>query len=94
MAYEAKAALDEARAFHPDLALFDIGMPGMNGFDLARAMREDPELAHTKLIALTGWGTEQDRQKSREAGFDAHLTKPVSIEALHAQLAKLFHRPG
>ena len=49
--------MDEARAFHPDVAILDIGMQGMNGFDLARAMREDAVLAKTKLIALTGWGT-------------------------------------
>jgi CheY-like chemotaxis protein len=64
-------------------------MPGMNGFELARAMRQDHALAHTRLVALTGWGAEQDRRKAREAGFDAHLTKPVSVDALRAQVAGL-----
>jgi PAS domain S-box-containing protein len=89
LAHDGHAALDKARSFHPDLAVLDIGMPGMNGFELARAMRQDHALAHTRLVALTGWGAEQDRRKAREAGFDAHLTKPVSVDALRAQVAGL-----
>jgi PAS domain S-box-containing protein len=87
--YDAQTALDKAKAFHPDLAVLDIGMHGMNGFDLARAIRKESALAQIRLIALTGWGTQQDRQHAREAGFDAHLVKPVSIEALRAQVAGL-----
>nr|WP_229421399.1 PAS domain S-box protein [Telluria antibiotica] len=93
LAYDAQNALVKAKQINPDLAVLDIGMHGMDGLDLARAIRSDAGLAHIKLIAVTGWGTEQDRENTRKAGFDAHLTKPVEIDALRARIAELCTRP-
>ncbi len=75
-------ALEIAREFAPEIAFLDIGMPGMSGYDLARRLKELPELAGTILVAVTGWGQEKDRQLSREAGFDHHLVKPVKLVQL------------
>jgi PAS domain S-box-containing protein len=66
-----------AKQFHPDVVLCDIGLPGMDGFAVGRALRQDPVTAGSRLIVLSGYGQEEDRRKSREAGFDLHLTKPV-----------------
>jgi signal transduction histidine kinase/CheY-like chemotaxis protein len=66
-----------ARRFHPEVVLCDLGLPGMNGFEVAAELRRDPSTASAKLIAVTGYGAEEDRRRSREAGFDLHLTKPV-----------------
>jgi CheY-like chemotaxis protein len=71
----------------PDLVLLDIGLPGMSGYEVARAIRRHQGLRHVVLIALTGWGAQSDQQQSHEAGFDQHLTKPVSLEALEQALA-------
>jgi CheY-like chemotaxis protein len=71
------AALDIAAQFRPEVALLDIGMPGMDGYELARALRLDPALPAIVLIALTGWGHEEDKMRARDAGFDGHLTKPA-----------------
>jgi PAS domain S-box-containing protein len=76
-----------AQEFRPDLVLLDIGLPGMNGHEVARAIRSNPELGNAVLIALTGWGASHDMAQSQEAGFDQHLTKPVSFEALEQALA-------
>jgi PAS domain S-box-containing protein len=81
------AALNLAREFHPDVALLDIGMPGMNGYEVAKALRQVPGLAGMTLVALTGWGGEQDRALSREAGFDRHLIKPVDMTVIESLLA-------
>ena len=74
---------------HPDIALVDIGLPGMDGFAVARRVRSEEGDAHTALVALTGYGTESDREAAREAGFDAHLTKPVGLDELEALFARL-----
>jgi CheY-like chemotaxis protein len=81
------AALEAAEAFLPDLAFLDIGMPGLNGYEVARRLRAAPALAQARLVAVTGWGTREDRARSEAAGFDAHLTKPVELDALHALIA-------
>lgn len=81
------SALDVALAFQPEFILLDIGLPGMDGYEVARRVRQAPELSKATLIALTGYGQEQDRQKSRSAGFDHHLVKPVDPEALLALFA-------
>jgi len=81
-------AVDEALAFGPDLVFLDIGMPGLNGFEVARRMRQRPELARTVLVALTGWGGEDARGHSREAGFDVHVTKPVAARMVSEILAR------
>jgi signal transduction histidine kinase/CheY-like chemotaxis protein len=86
---ESCAAVDTALHFHPDAVFLDIGMPHLNGFEVARRMRQQAELGSTMLVALTGWGAEEDRDRSRKAGFDHHLTKPVLPSAVHELLADL-----
>jgi len=86
--YDGPAALETARTFKPQVGLLDIGMPGMDGVELARRLRNDPELKDALLVALTGYGRDEDRQRSSEAGFDAHLVKPVDVPALNALLAQ------
>jgi PAS domain S-box-containing protein len=76
-AFSGREALEVARVFRPELIFLDIGMPGMNGYEAAQLLRADAQTASARLIALTGWGTDEDRRKSEAAGFDAHLTKPV-----------------
>ena len=88
-AFGGQEALDVALAFRPDVVFLDIGMPGMSGYEVARHLLATPATASAKLIALTGWGTKQDIQKSTMAGFHAHLTKPVDPDAVEALLAKL-----
>ncbi len=83
---EALAALD---GFRPDVVLLDIGMPGMDGYEVARQIRERPELHGVMLIALTGWGQEEARRRSRMAGFDYHLIKPADVSALETLLMTL-----
>jgi signal transduction histidine kinase len=82
VAHDGYGAVAKAEQFHPDVALLDIGLPGLSGYEVAVRMRETPELASTLLVALTGYGQDQDRQKSMEAGFDVHLIKPASIMTL------------
>ena len=81
-AQDGAAGLAVAQAFAPQLAFLDIGMPGMNGHELARRLRAASELAPLMLVALTGWGTHEDVAQSQAAGFDLHLTKPVDVGAL------------
>ncbi|MGJ9419072.1 PAS domain-containing protein [Massilia sp. CMS3.1] len=81
------AAVQLARDFQPDIALLDIGMPGMNGYEVAKALRQIPSLANMTLVALTGWGGEQDRALSQEAGFDRHLLKPVDMQVIESLFA-------
>jgi CheY-like chemotaxis protein len=88
-ANDGAAALVIAQTFRPDVAVLDIGMPELNGFELAAAIRREPWARHTRLIALTGWGKDQDKQQAMEAGFDEHLTKPVNPEKLKALLSTL-----
>ena len=75
-------ALEVAATFLPDVALLDLDMPDLNGFDLARRIREAPWGKKIVLVALTGWGHEEDRRRTAEAGFDHHLTKPISPDAI------------
>jgi CheY-like chemotaxis protein len=84
------SALDGERAAReqrPDVAFLDLGMPGKNGLELARTFREDPDLSAIRLVALTGWGTADDRARTKSAGFDGHLTKPAGIDALEAAMS-------
>ena len=89
LAHTGNEAIALAPGFRPQLAFLDIGLPDMSGHEVARALRAEPGLAGTTLVALTGWGAAADRAVSREAGFDHHLTKPVSLEALAAALPGL-----
>jgi CheY-like chemotaxis protein len=81
------SALEIAREFAPDVVLLDIGLPGMDGYEVARRMRQ--LLADkTLLVAMTGYGQEEDKRQAHEAGFDLHLTKPVSGEAVETLLER------
>ena len=87
-AYDGPTALGLARAKPPDVVLLDIGMPGMDGLEVARRLRQDLGLKQALLVALTGYGQEEDRRRSQEAGFNAHLVKPVDVDALERLLAR------
>ena len=91
-ALDGPTALEFAVAFGPELILLDLGMPGMDGCEVARRIRQNPELEAVCLVALTGWGQEDDRRRTRDAGFDHHLVKPVDPDELDAVIRKL--RPG
>ena len=87
--------LDAARRFRPRVILCDIGLPGgMDGYAVARELRRDPELSEQFLVALTGYGQEEDRRRSREAGFDAHLTKPMDFGELNRLLSSMPSPPA
>jgi CheY-like chemotaxis protein len=74
--------LQAAANEHPDIALVDIGLPGIDGYEVARRMRANPDTHHIKLIALTGYGLAEDQRRVLDAGFDLHLVKPVDVEHL------------
>jgi signal transduction histidine kinase/CheY-like chemotaxis protein len=82
VAHDGVAALDVASSFRPDIALLDIGLPVMDGYELARKLRERPGGAALRLIAVTGYGQDGDRARAREAGFDHHLIKPIELDVL------------
>jgi PAS domain S-box-containing protein len=86
-AYDGPAGLERARTFHPEVVFCDIGLPGMDGYGVARAFRSDPALRDTRLVALTGYGMPDDLDRALAAGFDKHLTKPPSLDALERLLA-------
>jgi CheY-like chemotaxis protein len=87
--YSPVDALQRAVAFRPDVVLLDIGLPGMDGYEVAQKMRELPGLRDIRLIAVTGYGRSDDRIRARDAGFDDHLTKPVEYAVLERTLAGL-----
>ena len=92
-ANDGESAMAAALDFSPDVVLLDIGLPGMDGYQVARALRADPRLARTTLIALTGWGAEDDRRRAMDAGFDDHLTKPVDLGVLEDVLRRVQAEP-
>jgi CheY-like chemotaxis protein len=92
VAYGGSAAVSLAQAFRPEFALLDIGMPVVNGYQVAEALRAEPWAASMYLVALTGWGQDEDRKRAMAAGFDAHLTKPVELEQLTQLLEARRHR--
>jgi PAS domain S-box-containing protein len=85
-AHDGRDAVEAAAWFRPDVALLDIGMPKLNGFEVARRVREQPWGRNVVLVAITGWGQEEDKRRATEAGFDCHLTKPVEPAALEKLL--------
>jgi signal transduction histidine kinase/ActR/RegA family two-component response regulator len=87
-AHDGLSALELAQAEPPEVVLLDIGLPKMNGLEVARRMRQDLGLKDTLLVALTGYGQDEDRRRSQEAGFDAHMVKPVDLDELHSLLAR------
>jgi len=84
--HDGEAALESLRTYQPAVVFLDLGMPGMDGYEVARRMRQRREAAETKLVALTGWGQERDRENSRAAGFDHHLVKPADLGELKTLL--------
>lgn len=91
-ASDGSQAVDLAETFRPDVILLDIGMPKLNGYDACRRIRQQPWATNAVLVALTGWGTEEDIRRSREAGFDHHLVKPVAYPLLEKLLTGLTPR--
>jgi PAS domain S-box-containing protein len=91
-AYDGVTAVRRAEEFRPELILLDIGMPGMDGYEVARRLRQKSELQEQVLVAVTGWGREEDRRRSQEAGFDDHIVKPVEPDILNRILADLQSR--
>jgi CheY-like chemotaxis protein len=85
--YSASDALSHATAFRPDVVLLDIGLPGMDGYEVAQQMRELPGLRNVRLVAVTGYGRSEDRIRARDAGFDDHLVKPVEFALLERTIA-------
>ena len=83
-AHDGPAACERALAFMPDIVLLDIGLPGMDGYEVARRLRVEASLDGLIIVALTGYGSESDRDRSKESGIDAHLVKPVEPDALVA----------
>jgi CheY-like chemotaxis protein len=87
-AYDGPSALEEARTSQPQAVLLDIGLPGLDGYEVARRLRQDRDLQHVLLVAMTGYGKSEDRERSRQAGFDAHLVKPVDLDELKSLLSR------
>jgi len=88
IAFDGIEALEMIASFRPDIVLLDIGMPRMNGYDVARRVREQDATRQIRLIALTGWGGAHDRERALTAGFDAHLTKPPDVQQLIAEICR------
>ena len=93
-AYDGLRAVETAIEFKPEFAFLDIGLPGLNGYDLARRLRELPSTKHIVLVAITGWGQEEDKQRALEAGFDRHLVKPIEPEHIYTIIAASERRPA
>jgi len=92
-AYSGQTALETAVEYQPDFVLLDIGLPDMNGYEVARRLRQQPQTKDVRLIAMTGYGQDSDRQRSQEAGFDHHLVKPVDPQKLQDLLATRAKQP-
>ncbi len=83
IAYDGPSGIEVARAYLPGVILLDIGLPEMNGYEVARRLRQESALGHTMLVAVSGYGQEEDKLRSQEAGFDYHFTKPIGIDVLN-----------
>ena len=86
-AHDGLAAVQAAIDYRPDIVLLDIGLPGLNGYEVAKQIRQHPKLKHVVLVALTGYGQDSDRQASGQAGFTHHLVKPARFDELQKILA-------
>ena len=93
IAFDGLEAVVAAETFRPEVVLLDIGLPKLNGYETAITIREQPWGKDMLLVALTGWGQDDDRQKSKDAGFDAHLVKPVEHSVLAKLLVELVPQP-
>lgn len=93
-AHDGESAVAAAQSFLPDVVLLDIGLPILNGYEVAQRIRDSEWGRSMFLIAVTGWGQDEDRQRSSEVGLNVHMVKPVEPEALERLLSKLRHQPG
>jgi FOG: CheY-like receiver len=91
-AYSGPEGISKAKEFRPEVVICDIGLPGMNGYEVAKSLHNDKELKDTFLIALSGYAQLEDLERSREAGFSTHLAKPVDLDTLEQVLAKVSAR--
>ncbi len=89
VAFDGPSGLDVAAGFEPDIAFLDIGLPAMDGYELARKMREELPTPGLRLVALTGYGQDSDRQRSADAGFDMHMVKPINLQAVASTIKRL-----
>ena len=89
LAAHGKQAIEMAPQYRPDVMMLDIGLPGMNGYELCQHLKLMPEMAKTVFIAQTGWGESEHRRLTREAGFDHHMVKPLYLEALQTLLGEI-----
>jgi CheY-like chemotaxis protein len=87
VAYDGIEAVEMAREFRPHVIMLDMGMPRLDGYGAAREIRRDAGIADVKLVALTGWGQDDDRKRAQDAGFDVHLVKPADLDAVRRVLA-------
>jgi CheY-like chemotaxis protein len=94
IAHTGEEALAAALSFRPQVGLLDIGMPDLSGYEVASALRRHPETTAAFLVAITGWGQEDDRRRALASGFDAHLTKPADPDELLALVAERFREAG
>ncbi len=85
--YDGRSALAVMREYRPEVVLLDLSMPGMDGYEVAAAIRRDPAFNGVRLVALTGFGSQEERSRSREAGFEEHCVKPVDPDRLKLLLA-------
>jgi CheY-like chemotaxis protein len=88
-AHDGPTALEAALVYRPNLVLLDIGLPGLDGYEVAKRLRQQPVLLNITLVALTGYAQESDRQRAQQAGFDHHLTKPARLEQMQKILASV-----
>lgn len=94
LAANAKEAIASYLEYKPDVLMIDIGLPGMNGYDLCRELKSRPELSKAVFIAQTGWGESEHRRLTAEAGFDHHMVKPLYLEALESLLGEIAKTRG
>jgi CheY-like chemotaxis protein len=91
-AHDGRSALQALETFRPSVVLLDLGMPDMSGYEVAQRLRSQPKFQDVTLVALTGWGQEEDRRRTQQAGFDHHLVKPVNLDALQVLLGEVQSR--
>jgi DNA-binding response OmpR family regulator len=92
LAYDGLEALEHAQRSHPDIVLLDLGLPVLDGYEVARRLREMTGVSCPNLVAITGYGQETDFRRTRDAGFDAHIVKPVNLDHLLAVLEEQCQR--
>ena len=89
IAHDGPAAIEAARQHKPEVVLLDIGLPGMSGYEVAEKLRSEKDLNHFRLIAMTGYGQDEDVNRAKRSGFDDHLLKPVRLESIQQALTRL-----